>query len=75
MEIDRDDVQQPVSPLPDVPEPSNPWTPDWAEAGFKDGLSCGCSCYARVSSRDTLRGSFETTSAHMDAVCSSDSLS
>lgn len=75
MEINRDDVQQPVSLLPDGPEPAKPSKPNCAGAGCRDGLSLGCSRYARVSSRDTLWGSFETTSAHMDAVCSSDNLS
>lgn len=75
MEIDRDDVQQPVSLLPDGPEPAKATKPNCEEAGCQDGLSLGCSRYARVSSPDTLWGSFETKSAHMAAVCSSDCVS
>lgn len=68
MEIYRIIIQQAVSLLPDGPELANPSKPDWAEVGCRDGRSGRYSCYVKASSPDTLSGSFETTSAHMDAV-------
>ena len=54
------------------PAPTNLATPVGRRPA---GRSCGYSCYTKVSSPDTQSGSVETTSDHMDAVCSNDNLS